>query len=347
MAVTMRQIAERLQVSQATVSRVLSGVKSPFISESTRERVRKAAEEMGYKLNPLARSLATGKTMVISVWIRQPDAPFYARVLRELATETSRRGYELILSGVQPSPGENGHASAVVRDLTTNRRAMLNWPVDGIICVDSSEAARQLLSAQASEGGRRPPIVIIGSDPIEGCDYVACDHAAALGEATRRLIAGGRRRLAHVTSHGSVASVVAARREAVEAACAEAGLPCEVIVAASESKRSARQAIRDRLARGPAPDAIIALNDDVAIGAYRAARDAGLSVPGDVAIVGCDGLDWAEFCDTPLSSVAQPIGEMVRRAWDLLARRIDDPLVSAESVVLPAKVVARESAPSI
>jgi DNA-binding LacI/PurR family transcriptional regulator len=346
MAVTMRQIAERLQVSQATVSRVLSGVKSPFISEATRERVMKAASEMGYKLNPLARSLATGKTQVVSVWVRNPDAPFYARVLREVAGETARRGYELILSGVQPQPRVAESASAVVRDLAVNRRATLSWPVDGVICVDMSAAAAQLLETQAREGGRRAPIVVVGSDPLDECDYVACDHAAGLGEATRRLIAAGRKRIAHVTSRLAVASVARERRLAVESACAGAGLPCEVIEAADESKPGGRAAVAERLARGGkggGPDAIVALNDDLAVGAYRAVRDAGLMVPGDVALVGCDGVEMAEFCDVPISTVVQPLRAMAERAWELLERRIEDAGAEPQRVVLAARYEARGS----
>lgn len=349
MAVTMRQIAERLNVSQATVSRVLSGVKSPFISEATRERVRKAAEEMGYKLNPLARSLATGKTQTVSVWIRNPDAPFYARVLRDLASQTGARGYELILSGVQLQPRvlDGGNRSSIATDLASNRRATLNWPVDGVLCVDMTDAARQLMETDREGGSARrsAPIVIMGSDPLEGCDFVGCEHAAALGDATRRLIAAGRRRLAHLTSPLAIASVAADRRRAVEEACAAAGVPCEVLEAADETKAAARAVIRERWHRDPKPDGLIALNDDLAIGAYRGLRDLKLRVPEDVAVIGCDGIEAGEFLDVPLSTVVQPVAEMAQRAWELLAARMNDPAAAPRRVMLPARYEPRASAP--
>jgi LacI family transcriptional regulator len=357
MAITMRQIAEHLKLSQATVSRVLSGVESPFISEATRARVRQAAEELGYKMNPLARSLATGRTHTVAVWLRNPDAPFYARVLRALAEQIQSGGYELILSGLSVQPrvvegaGESGTIgparSAVAADLAQHRRASLSWPVDAVLCVDSAEAAAELLAAQRdpASGPRRPaPVIVVGSDPIDGCDFVGCDHAAGFREAAAHLRSAGRRRVAHVTSDLAIRSVAQSRERACAQALGEQRGGVEVIRLPDETRAAARAIVSERFARPDRPDALLCVNDDVAIGAYRGLRDLGLRIPEDVALVGCDDIEDALYLDPELATIAQPIDDMAREAWRLLTQRLKNPQAPAEHVVLPATFRPRASA---
>ena len=133
MSVTITDIARRANVSAATVSRVLSG-KDGLISAPTRERVRTAAAEMGYQRNRAAFGLVTGKSHVVALWIRNPDAPYYARMIRTIEEAASADGYELIVRGFrqrtdEEAEGEPGPWNAGL------------WPVDGILAADCRPAA--------------------------------------------------------------------------------------------------------------------------------------------------------------------------------------------------------------
>lgn len=345
MPVTMLEIARRVNVSQATVSRVLSGKPSQFISESTRAKVISAAVELGYQMNRAARSLATGKTQVIGLWVRNPDRPYYARIIRTLHDLMQRDGYEMNLSAFvqQPEPPEG------VPEMPPHRPIVAGWPVDGIIAADCAQAAREHLRHEfASAGeGREParvtPLVGVSSDYPADADFIGCDHEAGCAEAVRHLIESGRTRIAHLTANGAIGPVRAARMRVYERAVAGAGLRREILTATEETRSAARAAVIERFRGASPPDALFCINDDLAIGALRGARDAGLRVPEDVAIVGVDGTEDTAYTDPPLTTVVQPVEEMCRLAWETLRARMTDADAPARQVLLPARLVVRAS----
>jgi LacI family transcriptional regulator len=116
-----------------------------------------------------------------------------------------------------------------------------------------------------------------------------------------------------------------------------------VILAANESRPAAREALRERLRRGPPIDGLFCLNDDMAIGAYRALRDSQRRIPEDCRVVGCDGIMDVEFLDTPLSTVLQPVEQMCHVGWETLKRRMTTPDGPLQQVLLPTTLIVRES----
>jgi LacI family transcriptional regulator len=335
-AVTITDIARRANVSAATVSRVLSG-KDELISAPTRERVRTTAIEMGYQRNRAALSLVTGKTQVVALWIRNPDAPYYARMIRSIEECAANDGYELIVRGFHQRAECN-------REVIIRRQPDAGlWPVDGIFAADCRLVAADYCAAR--EHGRRTaaPLIGLGSDFPCDAEFVGIDHVLGVEAAVQHLIDVGCRRIVHLSAHLSILCVQAARAQAYERVMHRAGLSPEVIMGANESRPAARAALQQRLRSGPPFDGVFALNDDVAIGGYRALRDAGRRVPEDCRIAGCDGIVDTEFLDTPLTTVLQPVEEMCRIAWATLKRRLSNPAAPLQQLLLPATLLIRDS----
>lgn len=343
MPVTMLEIARRVQVSQATVSRVLSGKPSQFISESTRHKVMQAASELGYQMNRAARSLATGKTQVVALWIRNPDRPYYARILRSLHELIHGDGYEMILCAFREET-DRAPTDALNSPLGP---AASNWPVDGVLAADCAFAAAEhirLDRANAERGSKRIPLVALSSDSPPLAPFVTCDHQSGCEQAVVHLIEQGCRRIAHVTADGAIGSVRRQRADAYERTLRAHGMSPEFIIAKQETRVAAREAIVARLGKSPAPDGLFCLNDDLAIGAYRGLRDLGMRIPDDVAIVGVDGIEDAEYMDAPISTVIQPVEEICRRAWQALLSRMNGHQADENtSIVLPTHLVIRAS----
>jgi LacI family transcriptional regulator len=330
MRTTLAQIAKAVNVSEATVSRVLSGKGRGFISEPTRAKVLEAASRLGYQPNRLARGLATGRTGLIALWIRNPNRPYYASILRCFQKLASQSGHELILG---PFIDEDEDPAG-----PSTRAA--SWPIDGIIAVDCPEFVEPLLV----EGKDRPVVVGVGNAVPPGCDSVTFELGAPFEQATRLLVEQGRQHIAHLTSRRTVPVVKAGRAGAYERVMRERGIAPVIIEAKDERRVSARDAVALALSVGAKIDAIIAVNDDMALGACKAVRDAGLSVPIDVAVIGCDDIEDAELADPALTTIRQPVQRLCAEAWGRLCARIEDRDAAEEHVTVPLEVVRRGSA---
>ena len=153
-------------------------------------------------------------------------------------------------------------------------------------------------------------------------------------QAVEHLVSIGCRRIAHLSTMVALERVRAARAKTYEESVQAAGIAPELILAPDETRRGAFQIIAEYVDAHGAPDGIFCLNDDMAIGAYRALRDRGMRVPEDVALVGCDGVEDGEFLDVPLTTIVQPVHEMCRIAWDVLSRRIQTPDAALSQTLL-------------
>jgi LacI family transcriptional regulator len=328
MAITMVEIARRTNLSPATVSRVLNGKGVGFISATTRQRVLEVARELGYEPNRLARGLVTGRTQVIGAWVRNPDRPYYSRILRCLLESAAKGGYDMIVTPVHDQiPG----ALDPVGGTYIRENAWTSWPSDGVFAADCPSLADSYIK-RFSPGAC--PLVGLSSDYSAQTDYVAFDVACGVRQAVEHLVSIGCRRIAHLSSLVTINQVRAARAGTYEEVLAAAGLAPEIILAPNESRAASRSTIVDYVRAHGAPDGLFCLNDDMAIGAYRGLRDLGLRIPEDVALVGCDGIDDVQYLDVPLTTIVQPVQEMCRTAWDVLMRRIENPTASLQQVLL-------------
>lgn len=329
MRVTVASIAKELKLSPATVSRVLNGKGEGFISQATRERVTAVAKERGYRPNLLARALVTGRTGLGAIWVRNPDAPYYARLTRALQDAAVADNMDLIIVGFRDTG-----------DAIEQAPKAADWPVDGIIAVDVASIAGRGLDLVRSAG---IGIVCMGNDTTEADDTAAFDIASSSQLPTQHLIEQGRRHIVHLTAEQSIRIVRNGRERAYEACLNNAGLEPTILTAPREDRAAARETLAHALRRGLKIDALTCINDDVAIGAYRALRDAGMRIPDDVALVGCDDIEDLKYFDTPISSVRQPVEELARETWRLFRRRADDINADMARISLAPQLVIRES----
>jgi LacI family transcriptional regulator len=324
MAVSIYDIARELNLSAMTVSRVLGQSTRGYVAPATRERVMKAASEMGYRLNRNARALASGRTYTIALWIDHLRSSVYSQIVDACRAEVQGMGQELIVCEMNWHFSKPGH-----------RR--LEWMVDGIIAVDppvASDLAVYLADALMES----LPRVQLGSGlPViwEG-DYVRTDLQDGTRAAIEHLLRAGCQRIAYSVPAG-IDQPGLGSFDAYAETVRRAGLQPEVIVQCDHRMPAVRQATADYIRAHGKPDGLFCHYDELAIAGFRALRDLGLRVPDDVLIIGCEGNEFMDYFDPPLSTIAMPIKEMCQRAWQLLQRRIAEPDAPPEAVTLPYK----------
>ncbi|HLH78859.1 MAG TPA: LacI family DNA-binding transcriptional regulator [Chthonomonas sp.] len=322
---TIRDIAKELNLSHTTVSRVLNN-RTDFISERTRQRVLKAIKTAGYQPNLAARALVTGRTNLIAFWSRYLHTPFQVRVVQALFTQLKADNYELLIRSV-PEDTDS--------ELSPPR---LEFPTDGVIAF---ETAYPLLW-RTHETTPYPPVVSLGAYYCEKTDHVGIDLFYGASLALNHLYEAGCRRIAYLLDQASNRPGDA-RLEAYLTFCRESGLQAEQIVAPLQTRSSARETLKHYIETWGAPTGLFCINDEMAIGAYRALLDLKLNVPDDVALVGCDGIEDTEYLERPLSTIVQPIEEMCLIGWQFLRNRIQNPDSPPQQLVLRPQLVVRES----
>lgn len=325
---TLALVAERAGVSIASVSRVLNGLPA---SERVTERVRAAAEELGYVPHASARSLKIGRTEQIALAVADVGNPVYVGMMREISRVVTRAGYRLVLSSTGSDP----------RDQIDLLVGLNRGFADGLIL--SPLRVPEELGAQLRAS--RFPIVIIGSLPpgVE-LDNVRADSVAGMALAVDHLAALGRGRIAFV--NGPVDTVPgAARLDGYLKALTARGLHhnAEAQVAAKDFTYKAGLKAAARLLEQSTPDAIVCANDLLAIAAVKVAGQRGLRVPEDLAIVGMDDTDLADLANPSITSVDLGATKRARAAAKLLLRRLEKPQAPIRQIVIEPALTVRAS----
>lgn len=324
MRVTIKQIAQQAGVSVSTVSRVLGGRGAHLISAGTRERILEIAHRMEYQPNLAARSLATGRTCTVSLWLLRLYTSFHARVVQLVEENLWHRGYDTLILSV-------GH-----------RRASPHPNVGRVDGVLAYECPAYLDGVWKSLQRRGLPVVSMGAYYITEVDYVGIDLYAGGLLAARHLVEMGCRRIAYLVNAES-SHIGDSRRDAYDAVMREAGLPVEYIIVPDQSRAASSETAQEYVRTHGLPDGIFCHNDEMAIGAYSGLRQLGVQVPEDVALVGCDGIEDTEYLDVPLSTLRQPLEQMCRMACDLLFARIAEPKREKHGIVIQPELVVRAS----
>lgn len=322
--ITQAQIAKKLGVSRQLVTFALSGY--PHVAKESRDRILKAALDMGYRPNPHARALKRQKTGIIALWIPDQISSHYTHVARELGRLVKQSGHEMIISEIGAS------------DM---KQIWTHVPVDGICAVDASKEVQHQLKALADKS---VPIISLGTYSSLKTDNVQVDMEAGTMEAMKHLLESGFRRIAHATFvRRNIAGE--SRRLGYTKAMRDAGLKPEFIYyPLTERQRPvARQLIQDYVRENGRPEAIFCHSDDAALGIYRGLRDAGIRVPADIALVGCDGIEDTEYLEHPLTTLVQPVAEMCATAWQFLQNRLADPALPLQHSVLATQLSIRDS----
>ncbi len=321
MPVTILDIARQVNLSHTTVSRVLNGRTAINIPETTRSRVLAVAQELGYRPNLNARALVTGRSKLIALQLYHLDSPFGMEVARELQTLAWQDGYEVL---VHEFLGDDSNLRSVV---------------DGVLLLD--RIFHPVDTRPAPE--EQTPHVALGSFYIDTIDSVGVDLRVASREAMDLLLSTGRKQIIFMGRQDAFVEQVDGRIVAYHEAMAEAGLPPLLIHSPANSRAQGRRALLDYLENQGVPEAVFCQNDELAMGCYRALRERGLQVPGDVAVIGCDGIDEGQFLTPALTTISQPVAALCSQGWAFLKRRIEDRTCPLQQAVLPASLVLRES----
>lgn len=333
MPVTMRDVAEKAQVSLRTVSNVVSGYE--HVSEKMRERVNAAIAELDYRPNPIARTLRTGRTGVLALVIPEVDVPYFSGLARDVISAAGAQGYRVIID-------QTGNDHDRERQLLHGEdRTML---FDGMLF--SPLATRGELLDMNPAGAM--PLVLLGEHEFDGrFDHVAIDNDKASSDAVRHLLSRGRRRVAAIGTQPEEEYTTPRQRTAgYEAALVDAGLPVRgewMIRSAHYSRQDGYESARRLLALPERPDALFCYSDLLAMGAMRAVFDAGLRVPEDVAVIGIDDIEEGRFSRPTLSTISLDTAFIARESVRLISARIESPDLPAEQVIAPHRLIARES----
>jgi len=324
----MIDVAKLAGVSHMTVSRVLNN--HPNVREQTRLRVRAAMEQLGYRPNRTAKALVTGRSFVVGIVAQNTALYGPTSTLTAVERAVSAEGFAVGVASV-PALDRSSIADAVAR--------LLDQRVAGIVVIAPVASANEAIDDLPDS----LPMVVIDGDPNRTSRLVTVDQRLGARLATRRLLAAGHETVWHVsgpTGWFDSAERLAGWRQALVDASAEA----PPVIAADWSLRAGYEAGQS-LARMPEAHAVFAANDHLALGIIKALREAGLSVPGDMSVVGFDDIPEADYISPALTTVRPDFAAVAEQTVRLLLAQMDDSLSGdpPRLAPIPPRLIERES----
>lgn len=318
---TIRDVAKKADVSVASVSRALNGHNN--VRPELRERVEAAAQELGYIPHAGARSLSMARAHAIGVMLPDLHGEFFSEVVRGMDREASGRGLQLLLSNMHADP-----------DQATEALRTMRGRVDGLIVMAPDLDTATLLQHLPAN---LPAIFINCQGEAKGRAELRVDNVGAAAEMVRHLVAADRQRIVHLS--GSKGNREAEERErGYREAMAAARLEPRVICG-DFTETGGAEAAAELMKHSGSADAIFAANDMMAIGALVAFRDAGVDVPGEIAVAGFDDVPLARLISPGLTTMRVNIAEIGARALTRVAGIIDGEDDSAVECFHPELIV--------
>lgn len=305
---TIKQVASLAGVSVATVSRVVNN--NGYVSPERRAAVTEAMRQLDYKPSAVARSLRRQQSMTVGVLVPSLNQPFFASLAYTIERALFANDYRMMLC----SSEENASNEAAYVEMLLRQR------VDGVIVAPTGQGSaiiQPLLS--------RVPVILVDRDlPDLLVSRVLADHFAGGQAAMRHLIGLGHRRIAIIGGPANNAAMEERTAGALNAA-REAAVPPPLVQMSALSEFEMGFALAHTLLAGPnRPTAIFALTDVVAIGILHAAAELGLSLPGQLSVIGFDDIPMAAYLIPPLTTIAQPIAAIGDTAVRLLLSRLGE-----------------------
>ncbi len=328
-----KDVAEYAGVSPKTVSNVINDFE--HVSEQTRTVVREAIDALGYRVNIAGRQLRQGRTGMITLAVPELDVAYFSELARHIMEAAGSNGRTVL---IHQTGAERDRELAALHGFDTQF-------CDGVILSPLSLLPRDLATRD-----RRMPVVLLGERSAEGhTDHVGIDNVRAAREATEHLLSRGRRRIAVVG--GAVRGQQGTdrlRTDGYRQALASAGLPFDaglVVPVEAYHWRDGAEAAARLMRDGTRPDALLCLNDNMALGALRSLYEAGVRVSDEVDVVGFDGIEATGFSVPSLTTVSPDKREIARTAVSLLLNRIDTPDsgIPYRDEVIGHRIVVRES----
>ncbi|WP_299146187.1 LacI family DNA-binding transcriptional regulator [uncultured Tateyamaria sp.] len=327
--VTALDVAERAGVSRSAVSRVFTPGAS--VSKRTADKVRQAADALGYRPNVLARSLITGRSRIIGLVVAYLENHFYPEAIERLSRKLQEQGYHVLVF-LSSNSGEE--ADEVMEEL-------LDYQVDGIIAA-SVGMSNDL--TQRCEAAGIPIVLFNRAQDDDRLSSVTSDNYHGGRKLAEFLVAGGYTRIAHIA--GWEGASTQRDREAGFVAGLNAAGQALYARGVSDFKFDQAKAVAREMFAGPdRPDAVFCANDHMAFAVMDVLRfELGLKVPGDVSVVGYDDVTLAAWPSYELTTVRQPAGQMADATVEILMDRLNDPETKPRRVALDGPLVLRGSA---
>lgn len=328
----LEEIGRLAGVSRSTVSRVVNA--EPNVSEDARRRVEEVIARTGYRPHAAARSLASNRTGVVGLVIPSAaetlfDDPYFGRLILGVTNAINTLGFTLALFLLDQDSDEGSIIPRVVNP----------GLVDGVI-ITATQMGDPLI--EHLRRGPMPFVVVGRAEDGQAIHSVDADNRGGARAAALHLADLGHQRIALIAPPSNTTAGIDRRNGFLEG-LTDRGLAAHQVTEGDWSEESGRQAMITLLSADEAPDAVFVGSDRMAVGALRAIREAGLRCPGDIGVVSFDGLIPPDQTDPRLTSVAQPVREVGRRAASLLHTRIENESAMAEHVVFPTELIVRES----
>ena len=329
---TLRDVAERAGVHPSTASRALNTRTREMVNPSTVSRVLDVARELRYRPNSLARGLKMSRTFTVGMLVPDITNPLFPPIVRGIEDRLTGAGYTLILSNTDNSD-EKEHS--ILAAMGTRR-------VDGLLLATARREYPLLDYILESE----TPVVLINrtvDNPT--VPSVTGDDHAGIGLAVRHLVGLGHRRIAHVAGTQSVTTGLA-RYHSFVSWMQSAGLEVDrelIVFADWFQEQPGAAAFRALLERGVDFTAVVAANDLIALGCYDVMRERGMSVPGDISVVGYNGIPFSDKFDPPLTTVRIPHYQIGVKAADLLLDSMSESDSTPVALRLSPDLVVRAS----
>ncbi|MDA8691830.1 LacI family DNA-binding transcriptional regulator [Candidatus Pseudothioglobus singularis] len=327
--ITSMEVAKLAGVSQSAVSRVFTPGASS--SKKTNELVRKAAAELGYRPNVLARSLITGKSRMIGLVVAYLDNYFYPEALELLSSALQKKGYHVLIF---MSGNKEGDIADAVDEI-------LDYQVDGIIAASvsmSSDLAKRCTSAGV------PVVLFNRTQDDDRLSAVTSDNLQGGQKVARFLLAGGHKRIGYIAGWEG-ASTQRDREKGFTEELVRNGQELYAREVGNFNSDEARQAARTMFSKQNFPDAVFVANDAMAIAVIDVIRfELGLQVPEQVSVVGYDDVPISSWPAYDLTTVRQPANRMVAETVSILIESIENKTITARRIEIDGPLMVRGSA---
>ncbi|MGM0502384.1 MAG: LacI family DNA-binding transcriptional regulator [Bacillota bacterium] len=331
MGVTIKDIAEKAEVSPTTVSRVLND--KPDVSDETKQKIEEVINELNYNPNGIARGLVLNKTHTLGLVIPDISNPFFPEVAKGIEDKAKEAGYSVIFCNTDNHT--QGEKEAI--------ELMKSKQVDGmIVSLAINEENKKELAELAAENF--PVVQIDRKIPGAGFPAVVIDNQAASYKATQHLINLGHEKIAHISGNLKVKPAqdrLAGFKEALENNGLESTK--EWIREGDYSSQSGYEEMKQLLQLVERPTAVFIANDLMALGAYEAVFEQGLKIPEDISIVGYDDIEVSSVIRPALTTVSQPEYKLGVEAAELLINSLEGEDEIETDQVLAAELVERTS----
>jgi LacI family transcriptional regulator len=329
---TLRDVAREAGVHPATASRALNPATRSLVNGETVSRVQKVAEALGYRPNPIARSLKTSRSATVGLVIPDLTNPLFPPIVRGIEDVLAPAHYNAWLVNTDNDPARE---ESLVDSLRSRQ-------VEGLI-VATARLEHPLLERLHAEGVRM--VLINRRTTGASIPSVTADDASGVDTAVAHLAGLGHRRIAHLAGPQDTSTGLV-RRRGYLAAVRERGLeedPRLVADCTAWSEEEGARALRQLLDAGTHFTAVIAGNDLLALGCYDVFRERGIACPAEISVVGFNDMPYLDKLQPPLTSVRVPHYELGAEAARMLLDGLADPARHARSVLLPITLVARSS----